>query len=372
MNAERLHALVDRIDTELQQTKAVDNLIALSNALQSVVNQSTAQSQQQLASALSSFRSDMAASDIENWSPAWIESLNEIGFSDFLGTRLLQRVDRIIATNAITPAVAKQQADEIRTSLENLRRAVSNLQDAFSTFGIGAETLEPGECEVGFLIPRRTVDNELFHFASELKEIDFILRTITEIATGDVEATKIRTISSTDFLILLAEHSAQAALLAAVVERLIAGYKKILEIRKLHGELSLLVGKKALKEVEKQAEATMVETIKSAVDQAIKSYPKKDAGRKNELKNALESALRKLADRIDRGVNIEIRIEPLLSPSDEERPAKGEEGAVAKQHAEHRRIIEKAAKHLEFLHREGPPILHLDQGKEANGKKSDE
>jgi hypothetical protein len=67
--------------------------------------------------------------------------------------------------------------------------------------------------------------------------------------------------------------------------------------------------------------------------------------------------LRKLADRIDRGFNIEVRIEPLPAPA-EESDAKTK--AERQQYEQHRQIIESAAKQLEFLRIEGQPILHLE------------
>jgi hypothetical protein len=367
MNAERLHALINKIDTELAETQAVDNLTALAKALQTVVNQSTGQSQQQLANALTEFRSGLEKTGIPNWSPAWLELLKEIRADEILGDALCERVDAIISTNAITPAVAKQQLDEILGQIEELRTAVSSLQAGLGTLNIGQEELDPGECEVGFLIPRRAVDNELGPLAAELKELDFILRTVTEVAKGEVAPVKIRTVSSTDFLLLLAQHSTEAALFATIVERLIAGYKKILEIRKLHGELSQLVGPKALKDVAKQAENLMVKEINATAEEAIKQYPGKDSGRKNELRTALEAVLRKLADRIDRGFNIEIRMQP-LPDADQEEAEKGRGAKASKERAEHQRIIEGASKELEFSHREGPPILHLDKPKRGESK----
>src|SRR5207245_760518 len=154
--------------------------------------------------------------------------------------------------------------------------------------------------------------------STELKELDRIIQTIREVATGETGPVEIRTVSSSDFFVFLAEHPAAAAALALIVERLINGYKTILEVRKLHGELSTLMGKKSIKEVEKFAETEMTSTIKKIVDDVIKQYPKRDSARKNELTVALEKVLRKLADRIDRGFNVEIRIEPLQTTPEAE------------------------------------------------------
>ena len=50
VNAERLHALALRVKRELEQTQLVENIEAIATALQRVMQQANAQTQQQLAS----------------------------------------------------------------------------------------------------------------------------------------------------------------------------------------------------------------------------------------------------------------------------------------------------------------------------------
>jgi hypothetical protein len=371
VNAERLHALVVRIRNELERTQAVEDVEAIAGALNRVMQQGSGQSQQNLADALTAFRNGMAESDVANWSPAWVELLKEIGYRDVLGDELRARIENIVGRNEITPAIAKQEVDEINGRLQTLRESVNQLRGALTNLHIGAEALEPGQCEIGFLIPRPAVDNELDELGEEFGEVDKILRTISEIATGDGSPVKIRTISSTDFMLFVTQLPAAAALLAFLVDKLVVGYKNILEVRKLHGELSERMRKKSIKEIETFAEGEMMEVINAAVDEAMKQYGKKDQGRRNELRTALEKVLRKLADRIDRGFNIEVRIEPLPAPKgDEEADPKAE--VMRQEHEKHRQVIQSAAKQLEFLRIEGQPILHLESPPDSPKKKNEE
>jgi hypothetical protein len=88
----------------------------------------------------------------------------------------------------------------------------------------------------------------------------------------------------------------------------------------------------------------------------------KDAGRKNEIGNALHLSLNMLANRIDRGYNIDVRIGPPHSNAKKE-----ENEAVA--------TIKAATPSLQFIRVDGDPILSLpekeesDEGKEAHPKK---
>jgi hypothetical protein len=368
VNAERLHALALRVKAELDRTQVRQNVEVIANALQRVMQQMSSQTQQQLADAITAFRSGVEKSQIATWSPAWLALLEEIGYRDILGEELRTRIEDIMSRNEITPAIAKQEVDAINGRLQTLNVAVDQVHTALSSLRIGAEALEPGQCEIGFLIPRPAVDNELDELGEEFDELDQILRTISEVATGDGGPVKVRTISSSDFMLFVTQHPAAAALLAFVVDKLIVGYKNILEIRKLHGELSERMGKKSIKEVASFAEEEMIKVIKATADEAIKQYAIRDQGRRNELRTALDMALRKLADRIDRGFNIEVRIEPLPAPkAAEEQDAKAK--AHYQQHEQSRKVIESAAKQLEFLRVGGQPILHLESSPDSAKEK---
>src|SRR6266478_7167185 len=152
MNAERLHALALQIKNELKRTKAVENVEVIAAALQRVMQQMTGQHQQQLAEAVTQFRNGMEKSEIAGWSPAWIELVKEIGYHDILGPELRTRIEEILSRNEITPAIAKQEVDAINGRLQTLRESVNQLDTALNNLRIGAEALESGQCEIGFLI----------------------------------------------------------------------------------------------------------------------------------------------------------------------------------------------------------------------------
>src|SRR5205807_32403 len=136
---------------------------------------------------------------------------------------LKTRIENVVSRNEITPALAKEEIDTINTRLQTLRESVSQLRTALSNLQVGAETLEPGQCEIGFLIPRPAVDDELDELGEEFEELDQILRTISEVATGDGGPVKVRAISSTDFMLFVTQHPAAAALLALIVDELVIG-----------------------------------------------------------------------------------------------------------------------------------------------------
>ncbi|HXC98998.1 MAG TPA: hypothetical protein VN048_06630 [Verrucomicrobiae bacterium] len=225
-------------------------------------------------------------------------------------------------------------------------------------FHIGDEKLGPGECEIGMLIPRGAVDNKLPEFATELKDISFILNTFSEVATGKQDDLLIKTISSTDLAVYLHAPVMFATCLAVGVERVVGLYKQILEIKKLRGELLKQgVPEKETDNIGDYANKRMEKGIKEvSIEIVAQFYTKNDDGRKHELEVAVGISLSKLANRIDCGYNFEVRAEP---------PKKTEANTDAEQKtAANIQLIQGAIKNMQFMKLEGPKILGLGEGKE--------
>jgi hypothetical protein len=129
--------------------------------------------------------------------------LVEIGGEPLFGKRLKEHVETVLANNQITPAVALQTLRETLEELEKFEAALNSAVSAFRELDIGDESLKPGECEIGVLVPRVAVRNQLLNFSEELKELGFILNTFSEVATGKPDTLELRTLSSSDLLVYL-------------------------------------------------------------------------------------------------------------------------------------------------------------------------
>jgi hypothetical protein len=270
----------------------------------------------------------------ERFSPAWREALKEIGGEDFFGLTLRNKIQGIIQKNQLTPTVAADELDKLRERMEKFQAALHQTVVAFATFRIGDEKLAPGECEIGILIPRHAVDNRLIEFSAELKELTFILNTFAELATA--------------------------------IERLVALYKSLLEIRKIQVDLRKQgVPDDAAKGIEGHANALMEQGIaKLSVEIVEQFYTRNDDGRKNELTTAVKFSLNNIANRIDRGYNIEVRCEPLTGPAENEPQNQETNKALA--------AVLKAAANMQFLKLEGDPILRLPEKKKGKEKEDDD
>src|SRR5207244_5321937 len=89
--------------------------------------------------------------------------------------------------------------------------------------------------------------------------------------------------------------------------------KALLEIRKSQAELRRQgVPQERLQGIEEYANSFMETGMDQLVGRIVETYcVTADEKRRNELSNGLRISLNKIANRIDRGYNIEIRVEPI-------------------------------------------------------------
>lgn len=363
MNADRLNALLHLLRDDFQRTSLPQRMEQLSAALQPLTqdpprNQPNhrANRQQALGNALKAALKAAEDSEIDDLSPAWTEMLKEIGFADSLGHAVVDRLNESFKQAEITPNIVKEEVDKLKGEITQLNDAVSKGIAAFEALSIGSEQLDSGDCELGFMIPREAIDYRLDEFADECKEFDFIFGTFSEVVTGQRDHYRISTISSSDLSVFLESLPAVAALVATAAERIVAFYKQILEVRKLRSEmLKQGVTKEEFAAIDESQNSKMGDEIDALAKEIIGQHGgQHEAGRANELENSIRISLHKLANRIDRGYHIEVRIGALPEPEEEGvQPDQGLQAAAEN--------INKAAKALQFIRLEGEPILALPE-----------
>ncbi|CAB1067943.1 hypothetical protein D1AOALGA4SA_180 [Olavius algarvensis Delta 1 endosymbiont] len=101
----------------------------------------------------------------------------------------------------------------------------------------------------------------------------------------------------------------------------------------------------------------MKEGIESLTVEIVNNYyVGNDDSRKNELSNAVKISLNKIANRIDKGFNIEVRAEPEEEPEEET----GEADLYEKNQEFINKVIE-VSEALRFLNLDGERILSLPE-----------
>ncbi|SDU66003.1 hypothetical protein [Desulfobacula phenolica] len=354
MNVERIYSIALSIKEETDSNQVVQLLSQSSTNLQNMINQPQhPPHQQQLADAREKLKDNLSFAESNEYSPAWNQAIKELGIHEYVGNQLSKKIDTIFLNNQITPQVALSEIQSLRTEVTQMQTALEQIINGLKHIKIEPEILEPGEGELGILLPRSYIENTFEGLSNEFKEINSILRTFSEVSKGEIEHFELKSLSTTDPFILLSASIGVLSTLAVAIEPIISTYKEILEVRLLHSKLAeKKIAKKRLKGIEDHAEELMGKTIEKIKADLLKDYPVQDNGRKNELSNALGPALKMLANRIDRGFNIEIRVEP-FSENNEEEPQQEDQKNIE--------IIQSAMKEMEFMKLEGEPILHLPE-----------
>lgn len=351
MNAERLNALLGELRSEFKNTNLPEKFDYLVNNLEKHVNQPVPAHQQALSSSLQQLYQALSNPSSDGFSPSWRQLLEEIGGDELCGTKLKKRIEVIMLSNQMTPAVALDELKELHKRLKKFYAALEGGNEALKTLNIGDEKLAPGQCEIGIQIPRNIV-SDLTGISKEFKEIAFILNSFSEVVAGHQSKLTLKTISSSDFLMFVESYYPLAACIAVTIERIVATYKNLLEIRKHHRELKKSgVPEEMLAGIKSHASTLMDKKIEELAEDIIINYSKtEDEIRQNELKNAVRLSLNKLATRIDRGFNFEVRVSLPTQDSQESKDPSITE-AIHK--------IQSATANMQFLKLDGDPILSL-------------
>jgi hypothetical protein len=363
MNAERLHAIALALREELAETEAAPLLDQLATALRQVVQEPSQPAHQQSVSSLRQrLDAALAAAPSNDFSPAWREAVEELGVADLLGERLHERVSSIFERNEITPSAAADELAEPNQRLQGLTEALDGLIAGFDYLGIGAEELPAGEFEVGFLVPRPAVKEELGSLGREFIELKRILGPFLELTTGTRPDLRVRSIASSEFQVLLESTPATALLLATALERLISSYEKVMNIRLAHKQLRESgASDETLAYVSKDAEKKMQTDIEALAEELVKHAEHVQLERANELRTEVRTALNALANRIDRGYSVEVRAG---EPEDEDEAEGDEPDAETQRLREQTERVLAAQKRLSFRNPTGEPILELPEGTE--------
>lgn len=356
MNTTKLHIIAKSLEQELQRCGTVSVLQQAISALEQLTRQPQQPNfQQQLSNSLTQLYEKLEESPVEEYSPAWHEAIDELGISGEFGMTLKKTIESIIERNQITYQVALEELKKIHQEIQQTESNLDGLVQGLEYFGVGEDELENDECEVGVIVPRKYVDNNLKEFGKELVEIEKMLIVFSELATGTREPLQVRTISSSELSVFLDYIPEIGACIAIAVERIVSLYKQMLEIKKLKAELvKQEVPDEKLSGIDDYAESIVSPKIEEIAIELLEKYGSHiEENRKNEVSTELRHSLSKLANRIDRGFNIELRVSPIEESTAEDQEPTEQEVAVTQ--------ILESAKQIEFSYSSGEPVLFLSE-----------
>lgn len=282
--------------------------------------------------------------------PVFASYAAEIGAGEFFGPALINDIARMIDENAMTPAAAQQQIQELANRRVQYLQGLQQLVSSLTQVHIEPEQLEPGESQIGFRIPRDIFDNELDGWIDELRVIRRVMRAFSELAIGESGDLQIGEISTTDPIIFLTAAAPTIALVGAAVSWSIEQWKKVEEIRKLRAETQKINDGSggALDALVAGFDQRITSMIDASIETHAKTLvqPGEAAGRGHEQVNDISYALRALTARVERGMTIELRFLP---------PTPDANGEVPQAYVD----IEEIVPTLTFPPAAGDPVIML-------------
>ena len=366
MNAERLHAIVNALRAEIDKTQYPEDLEQLVEGLQeSVEAPNKPGPQENVSTARKNLTIALRGASSNDFSPAWRQALEELGVADILGNALADELDRIFTQNEITPKAAADELAEIQTRIQDLVGALTKASASLDFFQIGSEELSPGEFEIGFLIPRAQVDNGLAGLGREFTHLKRIIGPFTELAGESRPDVPVRSVSSSEFQVFLDSAPVTAVLFTHALGRVLGIYQQILDIRLKHRQLSEddNVPEETLQPLVDYANNQMRREISAIVEEVIQKAKLDDEGRLNELRNDLTRQISALADRVDRGFDVEVRVGEIPESTEDD----ADEDEADSKMREAATIVLEAQKSLQFMNVSGKPILSLEEPDEDAG-----
>jgi len=240
-----------------------------------------------------------------------------MGGVEFFDPSIAEKVKASIATNAMTPTVARDFVQGLASRREEFLATVRSTLRGLADLQFTDAKIEPGSAEMAFLIPRDLFDNELGTFAKELTFINSLIRDVSEGRTGEAESVELQELSSSVPTVALAAKGVVVEAIAVIVNKFLEAWKKIEEIREIRERLAK-IGMKgtALDELTAQVATTVEEVVEESTTTVLMEY-NGDGGRKNELTIALTQDMHRLFGQIERGLAVEFHAEPKQGEQDE-------------------------------------------------------
>jgi hypothetical protein len=174
------------------------------------------------------------------------------------------------------------------------------------TLKIVGEKPPTDAAEVEVRLPFALFEGSLGGLAKEIKVLDRVLLDIVEAVSGERPPIKVRTLSDGSVEIFLTVDPLSGVAILTLVTAIVNLINSVMQTRKTRTELEKAQApQEVLDGLIKWEQNRVTSELDQLRDKLLKESTA-DKGRKNELKKALSDSLKQLANRIDRGMDIEV------------------------------------------------------------------
>ena len=366
MNAERLLNVADAVIADSKSANLIQLLTNVETSYTLSVQTPSPATAEAFSTAKKALDDAIHGGECLRLSPSRIAILEKIGAADLCGSGLIKKVDSVLSV-AVTPAAAVQGFQELRTRAQKFYQTATTLRDSLTALAVEGERPPTTAAEVEVRLPFKLFEGSLGGFAKELKQLDRAISDIVETVTGARPPINIRTLAGGSVELFVIVDPLSGVAILSLVTAVVTLINSVLQTRRTRLELEKdKAPKEVLEPLAKWEQSRVAEELDRLKDELL-DQSKADKGRKNELKKALGDSLRYLADRIDRGMDVEVAtlLDETASAQSADENAGDSAGAAQKQ-------IAQAMKTRRRLLRSDQPILSLppilDEGESDKAK----
>lgn len=353
MNVEKLNAVIGLVLNDFKENKAITYLQQVLTSSTNIMNQPNQPSHQaNLAKQLDQFIKAAEESPTNKFSPSYLEVLKEIGVYEFVGNQLKSTVEGIFSRNTITIAIANKELTDIVNDLLLISQNIENANKGLTSLGIKEEEIPIDKCDISIMIPRSYIDNEYSGLVKEFREIEFILVSFSRLVAKDQEEFKLKTLSTTDPVVVIETIIPVGAVVAGAISWIIDQYKKVVEIQEIKQRMKNVgMNPEQMKETEAFSEEFMLKAIDIYADKLFEQYPiEKNDGEEHEVANRVRLSLNKIANRVDGGFSFDVTV--AINEGSEEHEEKNNVNSI-KESQETMEYVNKSSETIISLPEEG-------------------
>lgn len=367
MNTQRLLQIVEAMNAAEKQFN-LQNIMTneVFNSIQNLASSpTTAGLQESFRAALDRLASAEHAM-ASTFSPDVAEAIRTLKGHEFFLGGLADSIEDLTSANVATLAVVASRVSEMMQRRQEYLASIETLASLLLAVGVEALPLSSGGAELGVTIPRLVFDNTLDGLQKELKDLNRIIRALSEAATGSVDEAEVLEISTTDPVFVLGLSVSTILMVARSFTWALNTWKQVEDIRKVRADIRKLdiesgfaMAKMAEEAIEKKVRAL----VGAQVDALLGDRARLE-GRPQEQRTDLRMALEMVLDRVQRGVTIEVRLGP-PTPSPAENAS-----TESKQDAATFKSLQETSRELMFPRQIGEPLGFLAPPANDAGTKS--
>jgi hypothetical protein len=327
MNLERFYTIIATAVQDMKDSTIQAMLQQMCNDLQNQMNEpGNANYQTAVSETRAALVAALADAASVNYSPSWLATLDEFELHYLNASFLSNMVEEAFSGNEAIIQTALQKLKNISGILDKDIEICSQLILSFTHLNVDRDELGEGECEISVTIPRKHVNSEAIALSDEIAAAAKLLKPFPLIVSGKVKDFNVRSIASTDYVIVFeiaAEIYVAARATRAIADALsaiIRTYKEVASLRSIKSDVKGM-------DLDDDAKDKLIENITETVEKTVKNQIQKnaikifddynvieDAGVSNEMKTYISKNMYELATRIDNGFDFETRMGALPEP----------------------------------------------------------